>query len=84
MRLLKRACCLKPSRIPPSAEHEISASKGIILVPVDLLDIKFTLISARSLNRQLERGEISFPFLSEIALGLPAPMGLVDAISSTV
>ncbi len=61
-----------------------SASKGTILVPVDLLDIKFTLIAARSLGRQLERSETSFPFLAEIALGLPAPIGLVDAISSTV
>jgi DNA mismatch repair protein MutS2 len=61
-----------------------SASKGNILVSVDLLDIKFTLISARSLSRQLERAEATYPFLCEIALGLPAPMGLVDAISSTV
>ncbi|MBN2046155.1 MAG: endonuclease MutS2 [Anaerolineales bacterium] len=62
----------------------VSASKGIILIPADLLDIKFTLIAARSLSRQLERAEATYPFLSEIALGLPAPMGLVDAISSTV
>ena len=61
-----------------------SASKGNILVPTDLLDIKFTLIAARSLSRQLERAEATYPFLSEIALGLPPPMGLVDAISSTV
>ena len=62
----------------------VSASRGGILVPGELLDVKSTLISARSLSRQLERAETTYPYLAEIALGLPAPLGLVDAISSAI
>jgi DNA mismatch repair protein MutS2 len=60
------------------------ASRGVVLVPVDLLDIKATLISSRSLRRQLERSAATYPYLSEIALNFPGPMGLVDAITQTV
>ena len=65
-------------------ELVVSASKGNILVPGELLDVKFTIISARSLSRQLEKAENTYPFLSEIALSLPAQLGLVDAISSSI
>ncbi|MGD2027076.1 MAG: endonuclease MutS2 [Anaerolineales bacterium] len=65
-------------------EQVQAASRGVILVPADLLDIKATLISARRISRQLDRSEYSYPYLSEIALGLPAPTGLVDAVSSTI
>jgi len=60
------------------------ASRGVVLVSGDLLDIKSTLISARRLKRQLERSTTTYPYLSEIALGFPDPMGLVDAITRTI
>jgi len=61
-----------------------AAKRGVILVPSDLLDIKSTLVAARRLSRQFERSALEFPYLSEIALGLPAPTGLVDAITNTI
>ncbi|HKJ28399.1 MAG TPA: endonuclease MutS2, partial [Anaerolineales bacterium] len=60
------------------------AARGIVLMPTDLLDVKATLISARQLGRQLERSEQPYPYLAEIALGFPAPLGLVDAITNTI
>jgi DNA mismatch repair protein MutS2 len=60
------------------------AERGTVLLPVDLLDVKSTLISARQLGRQLERSEQPYPYLAEIALGFPQQLGLVDAISSTI
>jgi DNA mismatch repair protein MutS2 len=67
--------------VRPQAE---AAQRGSVLLPVDLLDIKATLISARQIGRQLERSEQSYPYLAEIALGLPNSLGLVDAISSAI
>ena len=61
-----------------------AASRGVILVPSELLDIKSTLISARRLSRQFERAGQNYPYLAEIVLEFPAPTGLVDAISSTI
>jgi DNA mismatch repair protein MutS2 len=60
------------------------AERGIILRPAELLDIKNTLEAARSLRRQFEKGAEAFPLLSEIALRLPQPSGLIDAISRTL
>ena len=65
-------------------EQVEGASRGVVLIPGEILDIKATLISARNLGRQLERAAETYPFLSEIALGFPRPMGLVDMISSTL
>jgi DNA mismatch repair protein MutS2 len=60
------------------------ASRGAVLVPGELLDIKATLISARSLGRQLERAAANYPHLCEMALSFPGPMGLVDAITRSI
>jgi DNA mismatch repair protein MutS2 len=65
-------------------EQVEGASRGVVLTPGELLDVKATLISARSLGRQLERSSVSYPYLTEIALRFPGPMGLIDAISHTV
>ena len=65
-------------------EMVLAASRGVILVPSDLLDIKSTLIAARRINKQFERADQTYPYLAEIALGFPAPAGLIDAISSTI
>ena len=60
------------------------AEHGGVLTPQDLLDIKSTLISARTLGRFFERQETQFPHLCDIAARFPPPMGLVDAITRTI
>ena len=60
------------------------AAHGGVLSPVELLDVKTTLIAARALARVFERQAPQFPHLAEVALRLPPPSGIVDAISRTV
>lgn len=60
------------------------AQRGGVLTPADLLDVKATLIAARTLSRQLERETAAYPHLTEIALSFPEPTGLVDTISKTI
>jgi hypothetical protein len=59
------------------------ANHGGILLSNDLLDIKSTLIAARNLVRLFERLGGQFPILTEIALRLPPPLGLIDSITRT-
>lgn len=60
------------------------AVHGGVLAPVDLLDVKYTLIAARSLARRFERLALQYPHLTEIVSRLPAPAGIVDAISKAI
>jgi DNA mismatch repair protein MutS2 len=60
------------------------ALRGGVLDPSNLLDIKSTLIAARTLSRTFERLENQFPHLFDIAAQLPPPLGLVDAITRTL
>ncbi len=60
------------------------AAHGGVLAPVDLLDVKFTLIAARGLARRFERLAFQYPHLTEIVSRLPAPAGIVDAISKAI
>ena len=62
----------------------IAASRGAVLDPVDLLDIKSTLIASRGLSRTFEKGAGDFPVLGAIAAGLSAPPGVIEAISQTI
>jgi DNA mismatch repair protein MutS2 len=57
------------------------AARGGVLDPVQLLDIKSTLISCRELKKSLERRTDEYPRLAQIAAGLPESHGMVDAIS---
>jgi DNA mismatch repair protein MutS2 len=57
------------------------ARHGGVLLPVDLLDVKSTLIAARNLARVFEKLSHQFPRLSELASQLPPPLGLVEAIT---
>ncbi|MFZ5877841.1 MAG: endonuclease MutS2 [Chloroflexota bacterium] len=57
------------------------AARGGVLDPQQLLDVKATLISCRELKKSLERKTDDYPRLAQIALGLPNPHGIVDAIS---
>ena len=61
-----------------------AAARNVVLVPGDLLDIKATLASARTLGRTLARQADTHPCLAEIAAGLPPAMGLVDAITRAI
>ncbi len=60
------------------------ARHGAVLLPSDLLDVKYTLIAGRSLIRTFERLESQFPQLYQIAINLPIPAGLVDAVSRAI
>ena len=64
-------------------EQVEGAARGVVLTSGAFLDVKATLISARTLGRQLEHVATTYPYLAEIALSFPGPMGLVDMISST-
>lgn len=57
------------------------AARGGVLDPQQLLDVKSTLISCRELKKSLERKTDEYPRLSHIAVGLPAPHGIVDSIT---
>ena len=50
-----------------------NASRGLALTPVELLDIKGSLVAARSLARRLTEAEASYPLLAAIATSMPHP-----------
>ena len=60
-----------------------AAQRFHVLEPAQFLDIKHTLITARTLRRTVERSKESFPILWEIASRLPPSLGLVDSITQT-
>jgi DNA mismatch repair protein MutS2 len=66
------------------SEEIDAASRHAVLEPGQILSIKSTLISSRELRRFFEKHDEIYPMLSEIALRLPPPTGLVDAISCTL
>jgi DNA mismatch repair protein MutS2 len=57
------------------------ARHGGVLPPTDLLDVKSTLIAARTLVRIFEKLASQFPHLSDLASQMPSPPGLVEAIT---
>jgi DNA mismatch repair protein MutS2 len=65
-------------------EQVDAASRGITLLPAELLDIKYTLVSIRRLGRMLEKEALQYPYLAELILGFPGPLGLVDSISQKI
>lgn len=60
------------------------AAHGGVLAPTDLLDIKSTLIAARTLVRTFERLGEQYPTLYEIASQIPTSLGLVDGITRAI
>ncbi len=60
------------------------ANHGGVLAPQELLDIKYTLISARTLARTFERMGASYPNLAGIIAQLPPPFGLIDGITRAI
>jgi DNA mismatch repair protein MutS2 len=57
------------------------AARGAVLEPQELLDLRSTLISARTLSRMFERHREQFPGLASVAARLEVPAGLIEAIS---
>lgn len=60
------------------------ARRGGSLTPSDLLDVKSTLTSARSLRRTFERLGSEYPRLADLAGQMPPPVGLIDSISQAI
>jgi len=65
-------------------EALIAAKRGKSLTTADLLDIRSTLVAARTLERRFASEEGEFPYLSQVALVFEVPEGLVDAISKAI
>ncbi|MCA9873179.1 MAG: hypothetical protein KC441_05975, partial [Anaerolineales bacterium] len=61
-----------------------NAERGFTLPAEELLDIRSTLVAARSLRRNLLKAEETFPHLAEIAELIEECPGLVSAISQTL
>ncbi len=64
--------------VRPAAE---AAERGSVLEASDFLDIKATLISARTLRRFFEKREEQTPILFDLSVKLNSPEGLIDSIS---
>jgi DNA mismatch repair protein MutS2 len=62
---------------------ERAARRGT-LEPPELLAVKDTLSSARTLARYFERSGAQFPALAEIAQAFPPPVGVIDAITRAI
>jgi DNA mismatch repair protein MutS2 len=60
------------------------AAHGGVLEPQDLLEIKATLVSARTMARTFEKLGEDYPHLASIASELPSPFGLVDSITRSI
>jgi DNA mismatch repair protein MutS2 len=60
------------------------AAHGGVLEPQDLLEIKATLVSARTMARTFEKLGEGYPHLASIASELPPPFGLVDSITRSI
>ena len=60
------------------------AAHGGVLDPKELLDVQTTLVSMRNLHRFFDKHAEASPHLADIACRLPAPTGLIDAISSCI
>jgi DNA mismatch repair protein MutS2 len=61
-----------------------AASRDAVLDPTELLDIKSTLISARSIRRVLENHKTDAPLLSDYAAQMEPIHGIIDAISKAL
>jgi DNA mismatch repair protein MutS2 len=60
------------------------AKRGGVLDPKELLDVQSTLVSMRTLRRFFDKHAEASPHLTEIACRLPAPAGLIEAISRCI
>jgi DNA mismatch repair protein MutS2 len=61
-----------------------AASRGSVLESSELLDVKSTLIAARTMGRHFEKEEETYPELCRIALDFKPAPGLIDRISKAL
>jgi DNA mismatch repair protein MutS2 len=61
-----------------------AASRGSVLDASELLDVKSTLIAARTMGRHFDKEEGSYPELCRIALDFQPAPGLIDRISKAL
>ncbi len=59
-------------------------ARGGVLDPKELLDVRSTLESMRALRRYFDKHAGEYPALAEIALRLPAPAALIEAIDRCI
>ena len=64
--------------VRPAADR---AARGAVLEPEELLDLRSTLISARTLSRMFDRHREQLPGLASVVARLEVPVGLIEAIS---
>jgi DNA mismatch repair protein MutS2 len=60
------------------------AAHGGVLDPKELLDVRATLESMRGLRRFFDKHRDDYPGLAFVALRLPAPVGLIEAIGRCI
>ena len=60
------------------------AAHGGVLDPKELLDVQSTLVSMRELRRFFDKHAAASPHLADIAWRLPAPGGLIEAITRCI
>jgi DNA mismatch repair protein MutS2 len=60
------------------------ASRGGVLTPEELLEVKATLAASRDLQRTFAKVEFDCPHLQAIAQDLTPPVGLIEAITQTI
>ncbi len=65
-------------------ERANQAAKGAVLQPADLLDVRQTLISGRTLARLIGRLNHQFPLLAEIAERIEPCDALIDTIANAI
>ena len=61
-----------------------NAAIGAVLLPIEILDIKNTLVAGRALKRSLGKLGDQFPRLATIVSGIDECSSLIDAISRTI
>ena len=84
-----RSLLISKSELSIGGAHDVrpqaeAAAHGAVLEPQDLLDIKTTLVAARTLARLFEKVGENYPALARLAGGLSPLPGLIDSISSVV
>ena len=60
------------------------AAHGGVLDPKEMLDVQSTLTSMRNLRRFFDKHAEASPHLADVAIRLPAPTGLIEAISRCI
>ena len=78
---------LSTSDLSIGGSHDIRAyadlaARGGVLDPLQLLEVKSTLIACRDLKKSLAHAAEKAPRLAQVAVGLPEAFGIIDAISA--